>query len=60
MILIGIVVTFLGFIISFAGLGLTSSAGGRMVFAVLGIAISLFGMLGVLNRHFVRNAIWRK
>jgi hypothetical protein len=56
----GLVVTLLGFIISLASLTLTSSVNGRMVLVLLGIAVSLVGIIGLLNRAYLSKAIWRK
>ncbi len=52
MILIGVLVTLLGFVISVLSLTLTSSVGGRLVLVLLGLAVSLFGIIGVLNKHY--------
>ena len=60
MILAGIAITLLGFVLAFLSLGITSSVNGRLVMVLIGLAISLTGMLGVLNRAFQKNAIWRK
>ncbi len=60
MIIAGVIVTLLGFLISVACLGLTSSVEGRMVMVLLGIAVSLVGIIGVLNRGYLNKAIWRK
>jgi len=60
MILIGLLVTFLGFVISVLSLTLASSVGGRLVLVLLGLAVSLFGIIGVLNKHYLKNAIWKK
>ena len=60
MILIGLLVTFLGFVISVLSLALTSSVGGRLVIVLLGIAVSLFGIMGLLNKHYLKTAIWKK
>ena len=60
MIIAGIVVTLLGFLISVASLGVMSSVSGRMVMVLVGIAVSLVGIIGVLNRGFLSKAIWRK
>jgi hypothetical protein len=57
---IGIIVTFLGFIISLLSLTLASSVTGRLTLVLLGIAVSLFGILGLLNRAFMKKAIWKK
>jgi hypothetical protein len=60
MVLLGILVTFLGFLISFLSLGMTSSASGRLVMVLIGLAVSLTGIIGVINRAFIKNANWRK
>ena len=56
----GVVITLLGFLIAVGSLGATSSVGGRMVMVLIGIAVCLFGIIGVLNRVFLSKAIWRK
>jgi hypothetical protein len=60
MALAGVVITFLGFLISVMSLGMTSSVGGRMVMVLIGLAVSLIGIIGVINRAFLKNAVWRK
>ena len=60
MILAGIVVTVLGFAISLLSLSLASGVNARLIIVLLGIAVSLFGILGMINPAFVKNAIWRK
>jgi hypothetical protein len=56
----GLVVTLLGFIVAVASLGLTSSNAVRLSIVLVGIAISLVGILGVLNPAYQKNAIWKK
>jgi hypothetical protein len=60
MVLAGIVITLLGFLISVLSLGMTSSVGGRMVMVLIGLAVSFTGIIGVINRAYLKNAIWRK
>jgi cytochrome c biogenesis protein CcdA len=60
MIYAGILVTLAGFAIAVASLGLTSSVNARLLIVVLGLAVSLFGILGVINKAYLKNAIWRK
>lgn len=60
LILIGLLVTFLGFLISLFSLTLTSSVGGRLALVLLGLGVSLFGIMGLLNKHYLKNAIWKK
>ena len=58
MIALGALVTFLGFLISVISLSLAASPYSRLVITTVGILISLFGILGVLN--YVKRALWRK
>ncbi len=59
-ILVGLLVTFVGFLLSLFSLTLASSVGGRLVLVLLGIAVTLFGIMGLLNTHYLKNAIWKK
>ena len=49
-----------GWLLAVAGLLITPSTGARIVFACLGIAVSLFGSLRVLNGYYLERAIWKK
>ena len=60
MIIAGIIVVLLGFLISVGSVGVVSSVGGRLVMVLVGIAVSLVGIIGVLNRAYLSKAIWRK
>ena len=60
MALAGVVITFVGFVVAVASLGITGSNAGRMVIVLAGIAVSLFGIMGVLNPAYMKNAIWKK
>jgi hypothetical protein len=60
MILVGVLITLLGFVISVLSLGMTSSVGGRMVMVLIGLVMCLFGIIGVINRAYLKNAIWRR
>ena len=57
---IGLVVTLLGFVIALMSLGMTNSVNSRMIMVLVGIAVSLFGIMGLLNPAYLKNAIWRK
>ena len=59
MILVGILITLSGFVISVLSLALNSNAA-RLGVVLLGLAVSLFGIMGVLNRAYLKNAIWKK
>ena len=60
MIYAGILVTLLGFVLSVASVAIASGVGVRLGIVLLGLALSLFGIMGVINPVFVKNAIWRK
>jgi hypothetical protein len=60
MVLIGILTTFAGFLISFFSLAMASGVNGRMLLVLLGIAVSLFGIIGLLCPAFNKNAIWKR
>jgi hypothetical protein len=60
MVFVGLIITVLGFALSVLSLGMASSVNGRLVMVVAGIAVSLFGIMGVLNPAYLKNAIWRK
>lgn len=59
MILIGLLTIVLGFVIALLSL-LLHSVGGQLLLVLLGIGVSLFGIMGVLNKHYLKNAIWKK
>jgi len=60
MVLAGVVITLLGWVIAVSSVSVTSSVGGRLVMVLIGLAVSLVGVIGVINRAFLKNAIWRK
>ena len=60
MAILGILVTFLGFVISLLSLSVMSSVSGRMVMVLAGLAVSLAGIIGLLNPAYMKNANWRK
>ena len=57
--LLGLVMALLGWLIPVAALTMTQSTAARMVVTLLGIAISLVGILVVLNKAHLKNAIWK-
>lgn len=58
--LIGILVVVAGWVVAMSGLFFTSSNTGRLIFAIGGICISVFGILGILNQYYLARAIWKK
>ena len=60
MTLAGLAVTFLGFAIAFISLGVTSSTGGRLGMVLVGIVVSLVGIMGVMTPAYQKKWIWKK
>ena len=58
--LIGLLVTLFGFVVSVMSLGFASSVNGRMFMVLAGIAVSLAGIVGILNPAYMKNAIWKR
>ena len=58
--LIGVLCVLGGWAVAVGGLLITASTPGRLIFACLGIALSLYGSLGVLNGYYLSRAIWKK
>ena len=58
--LIGLLVTLFGFVVSVMSLGFASSVNGRMFMVLAGIAISLAGIIGILNPAYMKNALWKR
>ena len=56
----GLVVTLVGFLVAASSVGVTGSAGGRLGLVVAGIVVSLFGILGLINPAYQKDAIWKK
>lgn len=60
MAIVGIILTVAGWLLAVASLGLTQSTGGRLGLVLVGIVISLVGILGVLNPAYTKNTVWKK
>jgi len=57
---VGLIITFVGFLLAATSVGITSSTGGRMGLVLVGIVMSLVGILGVINPAYQKNAVWKK
>ena len=57
---VGAGVAVLGWVVTIGGLYLVDGNGGRIIVALLGIGVSLFGMLYVLPAAFNKTAFWKK
>ena len=58
-VLIGLLLSVGGLFITLLSLSVTTSVTGRLVLVLAGIAVSLIGIIGFVNRAFMKNAIWR-
>jgi hypothetical protein len=56
---VGALVALLGWVVTIGGLRLTDSNGGRIFVALLGIGVSLSGILFVLPAAFNKTAFWK-
>ena len=57
---LGLLVTFLGFVLAVFSVSLTTSVSGRMIIVLAGLVLSLIGIIGIINKGLLKNAIWRK
>ena len=57
---VGLLIAFLGFVTAVASLGVTDSNIIRLGMVLVGIVISVVGIMGVLNPAYQKDAIWRK
>ena len=58
--LIGLLLIVGGWLIAVSGLFVTAHNMGRAIIACIGIAVTLFGILRVLNGYYLERAIWKK
>ena len=56
---LGAFIACFGWILILAGLHVVTGTGGRIALALIGIAVSLFGIIFVLPAAFNKNAIWK-
>ena len=56
----GLVVTLVGFLLAAGSVGIMSGNGGRLLLVLVGIAISLFGIIGLINPAYQKNAVWKR
>ena len=57
--LMGLLLVIAGWLISIAAILVTQSNGARLGLVSLGIAVSIFGILGVLNPAYIKHAPWK-
>jgi hypothetical protein len=57
--LLGALISCFGWILILFGLHVVTGTGGRFVLSLIGIGVSLFGIIFVLPAAFNKNAIWK-
>ena len=60
MVFVGLVITLSGFLIAMLSPGIASGTLGRLILVLVGIAVSLAGIMGVINQAYMKNAIWKR
>jgi hypothetical protein len=60
MALVGLAITFLGFLLAASSVGISAGTTGRLGIVLVGIVVILVGIIGVINPAYMKNAIWRK
>lgn len=56
----GLLVTLAGFLIAALSVGIASAASVRLIIVLVGIAISLGGIIGLINPAYQANALWKR
>ncbi len=56
----GLVVTVAGFLVAASSVGLTAANGTRLVIVLAGIAISLGGIMGLINPAYQKDVPWKR
>jgi cytochrome c biogenesis protein CcdA len=57
---VGLAITFGGFLLAAASVGITASTTGRLMLVLIGIAMTLVGILGVINQAYQKDAVWKR
>ena len=60
MAIVGLAVVLAGFGVAATSVGLMASTGGRLIMVLAGIAISLVGIIGLINPAYQQNAPWKR
>jgi uncharacterized membrane protein len=57
---VGVIVTFAGFLLAASSVGLSDSTTVRLGIVLVGIVLSLVGIIGIINPAYQKNAVWKK
>jgi hypothetical protein len=55
----GLGVTLLGFLLAAMSVGITASTTGRLGLVLVGIVLTLVGIIGLINPAYQKDAIWK-
>ncbi len=58
--LAGLITIVIGWLIATVVALQAGSLGGKFVLAIIGIAVILYGLIGLLNKAHLKTAIWKK
>jgi hypothetical protein len=57
---VGLAITFLGFLLAAGSVGLSSSTTVRLVVVLVGIVLTLVGIIGVITPAYRKDAVWNR
>lgn len=60
MALVGLAGTLLGFLLAASSVGITASTTGRLGLTLVGIALALGSIIGLINPAYQKNAVWKR
>jgi len=60
MALAGVIVTFAGFLFAAGSVGLATANSLRLVIVLIGIALCLGGIFGLINPAYQKSAVWKR
>jgi hypothetical protein len=58
--IVGLLLAVVGWLLPIVALSWTSSTGARLLFCIIGLAITFTGIIGVLNKAHLKEAIWKR
>jgi hypothetical protein len=56
----GLLVTLAGFLLAALSVGMAAATSVRLIMVLIGIAVSLGGIIGLINPAYQQNAVWRR
>jgi hypothetical protein len=56
----GLLVTLAGFLLAALSVGIAAATSVRLIIVLIGIAVSLGGIIGLINPAYQQNAVWRR